>query len=396
MGQNTVIKTAGIIIDLRPFITALSCLISVGVLGQTNCLGDLNNNGSVEVTDILEVLADFSCFENCDLSDLDDDGLVGVSDILILLSLFGNECNNINPKVWTLPTFNYNVEDDLIYGQGLSHEDWGGEVIDTIELKLDAYVPINEETNRPALVLIHGGGFYGGSNETNAFVALAEEFSTRGWVVFSINYRVANHRGTVPGSWLYATQYLSEDLDINQVLAMYPANRDAKAAMRWIKHNADQYNIDPNYISVLGGSAGAYMSIALGVSNHQDYFNEISTIQDPSLLTTHIEETFEVKCILDFWGGKASVDALTLIDGQERFDSMDPPLMIVHGTLDPTVLYSQAQALLSEYQENEVECTLYPIEGEGHGIWNSNYMGTSFWELSFDFMAEHLLLDIQD
>jgi hypothetical protein len=63
---------------------------------------------------------------------------------------------------------------------------------------------------------------------------------------------------------------------------LYPAHRDAKAALRWLIANANQYNIDTNYITV-GGGYGAIMATTLGITNTIDFTNEISKIIDPTL-----------------------------------------------------------------------------------------------------------------
>ena len=99
--------------------------------------------------------------------------------------------------------------------------------------------------------------------------------------------------------------------------------------------------------------------------------------------------------MLDFWGGRASVDALTALDGVQRFDSGDAPLMIVHGTADPTVDYSEATSLNATYDANGNPCTLYPIENGGHGIWGVSVDGASLWSLGFDFMVEHQGLTVE-
>ena len=56
-----------------------------------DCVGDLNGDGSVSVSDLLALLADFGCNEACS-GDIDGDGLVTVSDLLTLLSVFGQIC----------------------------------------------------------------------------------------------------------------------------------------------------------------------------------------------------------------------------------------------------------------------------------------------------------------
>ena len=56
------------------------------------CAEDINNNGTVEVADLLILLGDFGCTENCTAADINGDGSVTVADILLFLALFGEEC----------------------------------------------------------------------------------------------------------------------------------------------------------------------------------------------------------------------------------------------------------------------------------------------------------------
>ena len=56
------------------------------------CAEDINNNGTVEVADLLILLGDFGCTENCTAADINGDGAVTVADILLFLALFGEEC----------------------------------------------------------------------------------------------------------------------------------------------------------------------------------------------------------------------------------------------------------------------------------------------------------------
>ena len=60
--------------------------------GTSLCLEDLNQNGAVDVGDVLLVLAEFGCESGC-TTDLTGDGFVAVDDVLALLSAFGQECN---------------------------------------------------------------------------------------------------------------------------------------------------------------------------------------------------------------------------------------------------------------------------------------------------------------
>ena len=57
----------------------------------SECTGDLNEDGSVTVSDLLLVLAEFGCEGGCE-SDIDGDGTVSVADLLALLAVFGAIC----------------------------------------------------------------------------------------------------------------------------------------------------------------------------------------------------------------------------------------------------------------------------------------------------------------
>ena len=380
---------------MRKCLSGLLCFLSLSNQMLAECPGDLDESGTLKVADELGLLSMFGWAEDRGESDLDGDDAAGVSDTLLVLGSFGQSGDANAPSVWADSTFGVLFEDNVVYGSGMSHDGWGGPVIDTIALELDVYAPDNQEEGRPALVVIHGGGFLGGSNEKRAFVELSNQYASRGWVVFSINYRLAAQRGTVPASWLDSVQFLPQGSNPNQALAMYPANRDAKAALRWVTSQADQYSIDVNHVSVLGGSAGACMAIAMGASNDGDYVTELSVMQDPTLQSTNLSESFQVQTVLDFWGGRASVDALSALDDEERFDSDNAPLMIVHGTADPTVDYAEATSLDATYNANGIPCTLYPIENGGHGIWGATVNGAPLWSLGFAFMVEQQGLTVE-
>ena len=118
-------------------------------------------------------------------------------------------------------------------------------------------------------------------------------------------------------------------------------------------------------------------------------------MQDPTLQSTNLSESFQVQTVLDFWGGRASVDALSALDNEERFDSDNAPLMIVHGTADPTVDYAEATSLDSTYNANGIPCTLYVIENGGHGIWRATVNGAQLWSLGFAFMVEQQGLTVE-
>jgi predicted esterase len=322
--------------------------------------------------------------------------------LLIIVSLIScnkDDDNIITPEL-SVPTVKLNttyevtITEDITYAEGLSHDSLNSANTSLVPLLMDSYVPDNGLQNRPLLMLIHGGGFSGGSKQQEALVNMANYYASRGFVVFSIDYRLRGDMGTIPQEWIDATTNV-DPAELGQLLAMYPAHRDAKAALRWIIANADNYQINKDYITVGGGSAGAITSIGLGVSELGDYKDEISVTGDNTLSTTNLSQTYEVQTILDFWGSNASIEILESIYGHQRFDSNDPAMFIAHGTEDTTVPFSSAEDLKTICETNEVDFIYYPLEGRGHGPWGATVNGKSLSDLSFDFIVDNQNLNVE-
>ena len=320
--------------------------------------------------------------------------------IMVFLISCEKDDNNIvtnessSPTVKLNATYDFNITEDIIYAEGLSHDYWNSSNTTALPLYMDSYVPENNSQNRPLLMLIHGGAFVGGSKQQDAIVDMANYYASRGFVVFSIDYRLRDHMGTIPQAWIDATSSGTPS-NLDQIFAIYPAHRDAKAALRWIMANAQNYNINKDYITVGGGSAGAITSIGICVSELDDYKDEISSSEDNTLSSTNLSQTYEVQTILDFWGSTESIEILESIYGHQRFDSNDPALFIAHGTEDPTIPISSAEDLKTTCETNEIDFVYYPLEGKGHGPWGATVDGKSLSDLSFEFIVENQNLNVE-
>ena len=293
------------------------------------------------------------------------------------------------PEVTCDSTYAVIVESDIIYAEGLSHDDTSPTTF-TIPLKLDVYRPDNDSENRPVYMFVHGGAFTGGSKTQAAIVDQANYFASRGWVFVSIDYRLTGDLGSiftgiVPQEWLDAAELTTQ---ARQLMAMYMAQRDSKAALRWIMANADNYNINTDFITVGGGSAGATTAVTLGISSLEDFKDEISLTDDPTLATTNLDQTYEIQSIVDHWGSDTALEVHEIIYGTHRFDSNDPPLFIAHGTEDPTVLFSEAEELVALYDSTGVHVELNTLVGRGHGPWGATLNGQSLADLAFNFLVE--------
>jgi len=285
-------------------------------------------------------------------------------------------------------TYTVVVDQNITYSQGLRHQALNSASYSIVDLKLDVYKPLGNTKKRPAILLIHGGGFSGGDKSDVNIVNLANYFALRGWVAFSINYRLMGDKGTVPTQWVQYAQNSVPPVNQSQFLAMYPAHRDAKAAVRWLIANANNYNIDTNYITVGGGSAGAIVATTLGITNTIDFTNEISLETDPTLSTTNLNKTYTIKTVLDFWGSGIAVTSTNDIYKFQRFDRSDAPIMIAHGTADSTVKYASAIELRDIYTSTGATYKLHTLVNRGHEPWDAIVNGKKLAELSFDFIVE--------
>jgi len=300
-----------------------------------------------------------------------------------------------NPIVTADETYNVLVEANITYAEGLSHDGQSSSTV-AMPLILDLYKPDNASKNRPVFMFMHGGSFLGGSRKKTEIVAMANYFASRGWVFLSIDYRTASNLGTIntgiaPQLW---REFCNDDTQIN---AIYTAQRDAKSALRWIVANAETYHINTDYITVGGGSAGAITAIGIAVSEQEDFRDEISTTIDPTLLSTNLNVTYNIRSIIDFWGNDTVLSLLENVYGHERFGSNDPELFIAHGTEDiGSVPYSGALDLIEIYNSNGVYAKLVPLEGEGHAAWGATVDDKSLSDLSFDFLVERQNLTVEN
>lgn len=242
-----------------------------------------------------------------------------------------------------------NVQAGLAYGSALNP--WSGQVE---TLRLDAYAPQGDVAPaRPAVVVVHGGGFVGGSRAAPQIVSLAERFAQRGYVAVSISYRLAPSSAVV----LANPEPVIED-----------AMEDFKAAVRFLRSMAGPWRIDGNRIAATGSSAGGFTVLAGA------YLEGEGNSGNPGFSS-------EVQVIAPLWGG--------LLDVNEM-EAGEAPVILVHGTLDPVVPFVRSQDVFDEAQTIGIPSELHPIVGAGHGPWGQFFAGPFFDVVAFWF--EHLKL----
>ena len=233
----------------------------------------------------------------------------------------------------------------------------------------------------PAVICIHGGGFRAGTRES--YNGLCLQLAERGYVAVTVSYRLA-------------PKY------------QFPAAvHDVKAAVRWMRANAERYQMDPDRIGTTGGSAGGHLAQFLGVTSGVQQFEGDGG---------NAEYSSHVKCVVNFYGPSdftksydASVDAkdvLPLFLGgnleQERHRHIESsplywvtpeaaPTLFVHGTKDAYVAHEQAEWIVERMKAADVEATLMTIEDGDHGFRTSSpEVKEKIEKARFEFFEKHL------
>lgn len=114
------------------------------------------------------------------------------------------------------------------------------------KMHVDLFIPKSGPNFKPAIVVVHGGGWLKG--DKTKFHALAQELATRGYVTAAVEYRLGGE-------------------------AKFPAAiQDCNTAVRWLRANCKTYGIDGDRIGAVGGSAGGHLVGLMATSPNVEQF----------------------------------------------------------------------------------------------------------------------------
>lgn len=261
------------------------------------------------------------------------------------------------------PTFNR--KEDVIYGR--KHG---------TALTMDVFAP-KKDSNRGAVVIAVSGGFF--SSHDNINPAFAKPFLDRGYTVFAVVHG-SQPRYTVP--------------EIVQ---------DMKRAIRYIRHHAAEYQVDPDRIGVTGASAGGHLSLMLGAASDKgdpkakdpvdrepsriravgcffpptDFLNfgssgtELIHAKDHGRPFRAAFDYRELDPESNLWVPVTSDPRLRVIARDispiTHISSDDAPTLIIHGDADNLVPIQQSEIFVEKLKGAGVENKLIVRKGAGHG-----------------------------
>jgi acetyl esterase/lipase len=256
------------------------------------------------------------------------------------------------------------------------------------ELKLDVWRPPDNavgdagmEKGRPAVVVVHGGGWRSGNRgefpRWNAWLA------DKGYVVFDIDYRLSP-----PPSW-------------------QDAPGDVRCAVGWVRENSGRYGVDPGRVALMGRSAGGHLAL---LTAHTEGASAL-----PAGCEVRREQDTSVAAVAAFYSPTdlARLSSLGYLGGIDRFlggsrevfpgryrlsspvariDPGDPPTYLVHGGDDELVPPGESELLAGRLGEAGVPHRLVGLPWANHtfdffwGGWGSQITRSSLER----FLRSHL------
>ncbi|MBL0128020.1 MAG: carboxylesterase family protein [Flavobacteriales bacterium] len=163
--------------------------------------------------------------------------VIGVS------GLFAQDCS----IPFTTPQFGVQQELDILYGSAVRYN--GA----TQELRLNLFKPVGDgQTQRPLIILIHGGGFTGGDRAD--LNAMCQDLASKGWAAATISYRLDFY-----GTWLLSSPWAYDPAEV--IRAAYRAQQDARGAIRFLKVRSAMDSTSTTNVMLMGFSAGAIAAL---------------------------------------------------------------------------------------------------------------------------------------
>jgi acetyl esterase/lipase len=225
----------------------------------------------------------------------------------------------------------------------------------------------------PLIIYIHGGGWLSGDKSQNAAISLV----SHGFAVASLNYRLTDE-------------------------AKFPAQvDDCRAAIRFLRQNADKFHFDGNRIGLFGNSAGGHLVSLLALTDDEKMPGDAAV---PAPISAKVQAVCDWNGVTDF---KTVLKQLPEEKGKDKMVSQllggmpdqlpeiaakaspityvskaAPPFLIIHGNADDVVPYAQSIELNDALKKAGTDVQMITIEKGTHNLFNDETLAltTRFFE----------------
>ena len=243
------------------------------------------------------------------------------------------------------------------------------------EIALDLYRSVEDDSPRPLVVYIHGGYWKAGSRSVHA--QQGTEFVDMGYTMAAIDYRLSGE-------------------------APFPAAvLDIRDGIRWLTDNAAEHAIDPARIVLCGSSAGGHLAAFMGLSANspgRDYGDGLDAKCIKAVISMYgmhdltIDFHHEHPFTTQFLGTTYAEDPARYVEASPvaHVDPSNPPVLLMHGTLDGSVPVRHSDLLARRLEAAGVPFVYDRINGWAHCMsWFSPLAERTLWQI-YHFLKQHV------
>lgn len=217
----------------------------------------------------------------------------------------------------------------------------------------------------PVIAMFHGGSFFEGKPDW--FFSSAEAYAKKGWIAVAVEYRLADRHGN----------------------KLPQAISDGKSLVRFLRTNAEKFQIDPEKILVSGNSSGATIALSLATSGEileeKNEDLQISSRPDAVIVNAGLAHLREAGY---WWQEGYSEEFIDKISPINNVQNDLPPILIYHGTKDNSVDIRSIREFASQAKESGNDITFIELKGAPHMIWRIPYFSNQMKEPRENFIQK--------
>ena len=255
------------------------------------------------------------------------------------------------------------VEEDVLIGKAGERDLLG-----------DLFLPPEKNLKKPAIVIIHGGGWMeGDKNQLRGYGIL---LSRLGFVCLCASYRLSQE-------------------------AKWPSQiEDIKCAIRYLKANSKELGVDPERIGVTGNSAGGHLALMCasedtkleGQGGNLEFDSKVKAIcalYPPTLIREEVPEG-KLNAFALLMGETASSADYVKASPIKQDLSSFPPCLLIHGSQDKVVPLSESDDFYDELQKNKRTAEIHVYADEDHAFDSQKSLGRNVADIQGIFFLKYL------
>ena len=222
---------------------------------------------------------------------------------------------------------------------------------------IEVYLPTKRSANGKAMLIFPGGGYYGLAYDWEG-TDIAKALNSKGIAGIVVKYRLP----------------LSKSLKEPKNVPL----QDAQRAIRLVRANADNWNLDSNKIGIVGFSAGGHLASTLGTHYTEEVYPKSDEIDNLSARPDYMALIYPVITFNEvnahmgsrnaLLGENATKEEVLHFSNELRVNKETPPTFLVHAMDDDAVPVENSILFFQALRKHTIPATMHIYPKGGHGF----------------------------